>query len=259
LQSKFNDYDSDGVIIYLNFPEYKKISLNINREVLSFSLADVFAKGKLVFGEKDGLKGTLTIQNAYKTNLSPEFLMLRDMVSAGEGEYRSSSLIQAWLRGCIDGKFKEGYEALEKYKRPVEFVKPIWGEMKGERWKDFDAVTSRLNLPELVDYWERNNLSYEYYRGFVKSESEVFKSKSANCVDITEFTIYCLNKAGYEADVLYVSMSYGPLHAVTQFLDHGKKYIMDNGKLYPKGIIGPFNSLEETSYQRDTRPVHWVR
>ena len=123
--------------------------------------------------------------------------------------------------------------------------------MEGERWNDFDVVTSRLNRPELIDYWEKMNLTYEYYRGDRKSNRAIFESKRGNCYDISDFTVYCLNIAGYSAGLEWVESSNDSFgHIITIFEDEGKDFIMDNGKGMPLGIIGPIKSLSEAGYTR---------
>ena len=137
---------------------------------------------------------------------------------------------------------------MKNYQGPVEFVKPIWGEMEGPKWRDFDTVVGRLNTPELLDYWEQNNLGYELYIGSRKSDRSVFESKSANCKDTSEFTVYCLSKSGYDAGLLWVESRIPEGHIITIFEDKGKQFIMDNGKPRPKGLIGPIKSFSEAGY-----------
>jgi len=115
------------------------------------------------------------------------------------------------------------------------------------RWNDFDIVTGRLNSPELIDYWGRNNLHYEYYRGDRKTNKSVFMSKQANCYDTTEFTVECLHRAGYKSGNVLVDLGEG--HNICYFKDEGKLFIMDNGKKgVPQGIMGPYNSFREIPY-----------
>ncbi|NQS88346.1 hypothetical protein HQ584_00940, partial [Patescibacteria group bacterium] len=241
--------DTDGIIFNLQAPIHKEVIFYINSKELKFTPADLLKKD-LVFDEKDGLDGKLTIKNGYQNSLTPELFAIRDMVLAGEGEYRYSSPLQALLWDFMDGKFKEGDNPFKDYKGLVEFVKPIWGWMEGERWRDFDTVTSRLNRPELVDYYTKNRFTYKFYLSPVGSASAAFSEKGGNCVQIEAFQRYCLNKGGYSADLLKVEPwnNEATWHAVTEFLNNGKRFIMDNGTATPIGIIGPFNSLGETNY-----------
>ena len=92
-----------------------------------------------------------------ETNIVPELYAIREMVLAGEGEHRYSSLMEALLWGYMDGKFKEGDNPLKDYIGPVEFVKTIWGDMEGERWDEFDEVARRVNSLRLFNYWVVNS------------------------------------------------------------------------------------------------------
>ena len=198
------------------------------------------------------LEGTLVIKNAYKTDIQQELYAIKDMVLSGENEFRFSAPLQALLWGYIDGKFKEGDSPLKNYVDCVEFVKPIWGEMKGDRWDEFDEVTSRLNLPELVDYYIKNNFDYQQYTSKHGSASLAFSKKGGNCVETVAFQNHCLNKAGYKAYQLQVeaTSSWAKWHAVTKFYDKGNMYIMDDGTIIPAGIIGPLKSIGNSGYKQ---------
>lgn len=243
--------DTDGLLVTVKYPTGDKvITLSINDQRVSFTKADIFSKNKLSFNKNGGLEGTLIIKNASETNLTPELYAIRDMVLAGENDYRYSAPLQALLWGYMYGKFKESDNPLKNYQDALEFVKPIWGDMEGKRWERFKAVTLRLNLPELIDHWEKGNLEYEFYIGSLRSNKSVFKSKRANCYDTSNFTVFCLEKAGYRAGLLWV---YSPIipegHIITYYKDKGKKYIMDNGRMAgPLGILGPYESLKEIGY-----------
>jgi len=240
--------DRDGILITLRYPQGNKIVFDINNQMLSFTKLDILTKDSLVFDEKDGLEGALTIKNASKTNLSPKLYALKDMVLAGENDYRYSAPLQALLWGYMDGKFKEGDNPFENYINALDFVKPIWGNMEGQRWGGFDEVTSRLNLPELLDYYEQQNFSYQYYIGPLKSPKSVFKSRMANCVDNSYFVVHCLGKAGYKAGTIRVKSGSPEGHRISYYKDKGKIFIIDNGTIVPQGIMGPFNSFYE---------IHW--
>ena len=250
-ESKSAYGDKDGIMVSLEYPAHGKIRfLDINGQTIRFTKAEVVSKEQLEF--KDGLEGTLIVKKVSEAgDLQPGLYAIRSMVQAGEGEHRYSSQLQALLWGYMDGKFKEGDNPLETYQDPMEFVKPIWGRMEGPRWEDFDTVTSRLNLPELIDYYTRKKFTYEYYLSHVGSAYAAFGRKGGNCIQIEAFQRYCLNRGGYSARILDVEARSSGVtwHVVTEFVDNGKRFIMDNGTFVPKGIIGPFNSLGETSYR----------
>lgn len=123
--------------------------------------------------------------------------------------------------------------------------------IKTRRWGNFKAVVDRLNAPELIDFYERHNLRYDYYLGSRRSNHTVFESKRANCVDTTQLTVYCLQRAGYRAEGLPVppeGRTPADAHLVTKFYVRGRIFIMDNGRSDPQGIVGPLNSIEGTPY-----------
>lgn len=123
--------------------------------------------------------------------------------------------------------------------------------IKTRRWGNFKAVVDRLNAPVLIDFYERRNLRYDYYLGARRSNRTVFESGRANCVDTTQFTVYCLQRAGYRAERLLVppeGRTPADAHLVTKFYVRGRIYIVDNGRSDPQGIVGPLNSIEGTPY-----------
>jgi len=110
------------------------------------------------------------------------------------------------------------------------------------RWDKFDVVVERLNSPELLDYYERNVISYKYQRGYGEGPGEarrVFRNKYGHCAQISAFTVYILRKGGYEARRYIVAdpvlrSPKGNFHRACLFMVKGKKYIMDNGRGRPK-------------------------
>ncbi|MBW2046609.1 MAG: hypothetical protein JRI96_17330 [Deltaproteobacteria bacterium] len=113
-----------------------------------------------------------------------------------------------------------------------------------KRWGDFNGVVERLNAPELIDYYERKRFTYVFWWTIPGYRSGgdpywVFKNNKGDCVYITSFTVCCLRKGGYEARELHVSSPSGlfPYHAVCLFEMNAKRYIMDNGRPDPRGII----------------------
>jgi len=114
-------------------------------------------------------------------------------------------------------------------------AKKIIDDIKDPRWNNFDVVIERLNAPELIDYYERRR--FNYVGGPVPVYPEyVFKHNVGDCVAITDFTLYCLHKAGYTAYEIRVPGYYADFHALTIFEMNGKKYTMDNGSSAPAGI-----------------------
>jgi len=109
-------------------------------------------------------------------------------------------------------------------------------------WGKFDVVVDRLNAPELVDYYERTRIDWVDWRTLPYHPvvpSYVFETNKGDCVSITHFTIRCLSKNGYKAREIRVpaiSAEYR-FHAICLFKVNGKRYIMDNGRPGPIGIL----------------------
>ena len=196
-ESKVNKNDSDGIIIDITYPQ-SHIELYINGgKEFRFTKADVYSGKRLKFEE--GLEGILTIEKVNKTNLTLELCAVRDMVLAGEGEHKYSALLEALFWGYMDGKLREGGNPLKNYQGAVEFVKPIWGEMEGGRWNDFDVVAYRLNSPELFDYWVNKSIRYDGPRiGYTKPATTTFKDLAGDCSDVAELGEEMLRRSGYD-------------------------------------------------------------
>ena len=135
---------------------------------------------------------------------------------------------------------------------------------RAPRWKSFDIVIDRLNSPELVDYYERHVISYKYVRGYGEGPEEasrVFINKYGHCAQITAFTVYVLKKAGYEARRYIVAdpagMSpKGNYHRACLFIVGGEKYIMDNGRRDPRGIVR-YEDYESLESRKKSEKLQW--
>lgn len=122
---------------------------------------------------------------------------------------------------------------------------------KPPRWKDFKIVTDRLNAPQLIDYYERRLFKYHYEVGHGEDYIEVlyvFNYNKGHCAQITAFTKYVLQKAGYKANKLIIyhpayASPKGNHHRVCKFEVNGRKYIMDNGRTQQFGII-PYDEYD---------------
>jgi hypothetical protein len=246
--------DTDGVIVTLQYPKYKELYIEIgntgNWKQLSFTLADALTKG-VVFNKKDGLDGKLTIKNAYKVDLPEELFALRDIVLAGENDFRFSAPLQALLWAYMDGYFKEGDNPLKNYRNALDFVRPIWGNMKGPRWRKFEDVTLRLNLPELLYHYEKENFNYRGYLTSMESSPQwsptyifIHMDEENNCIAYASFTKYCLRKAGYKAWISFVPLRAREYHVFVLFKKKDGIYILDAGRSNI-GLLGPFPNEAE--------------
>ena len=134
-------------------------------------------------------------------------------------------------------------ELIKAYKKKksafTKGARSIFESAMDQRWEDFDEVTDRLNAPELIDYYERKLFRYVRWYNlpyYPVTSRYVFTHNEGECVSITQFTIYCLKKAGYWAIELRLPGHNAPFHAVCLFKMDGEKYIMDNGRPRPIGI-----------------------
>lgn len=109
--------------------------------------------------------------------------------------YRYSPSLEAFLWLIMDGHFDA--QLFEKeYINCLTFTKRVWGNMKGPRWNDFDAVTDRVNTPELLHYYITRNITYKKGHA-TQSAPQVFSSGFGDCYDVTCFGKYLLDRAGY--------------------------------------------------------------
>jgi hypothetical protein len=143
---------------------------------------------------------------------------------------RRKRLTTGMLQKVLIEAYKKNKYTFSKEAR--EIIKSI----KDPRWEDFGVVTSRLNSPELVDYYERRRFRFGLRR-YVVPPQYVFKNNVGACESITGFTVYCLQKAGYRARAIRQPLGGYWDHMMCLFEMNGKKYVMDNGSPYPKGIL----------------------
>ncbi len=112
-------------------------------------------------------------------------------------------------------------------------------------WNDYDIVLDRLNSPELVHYYVTKLIRYSNFweiPGYTKALGQpryVFNNKAGDCLYTSSFIVEALKKNGYNAWVEKTA----PLrlvdawHAFFVFKINGTKYIIDDGRMFPRGII----------------------
>ncbi|MBU1583570.1 MAG: transglutaminase-like domain-containing protein [Proteobacteria bacterium] len=112
-------------------------------------------------------------------------------------------------------------------------------------WNNYDLVIDRLNSPEIVDYYVQKHITYSNYweiPGYnyrTPSAQYVFKNKTGDCLYTSHFIVTALARSGYSAMIVKKP----PLrmtdawHAVAVFESEKGKFIIDDGKVYPRGII----------------------
>lgn len=112
---------------------------------------------------------------------------------------------------------------------------------KNPRWSDFNTVLFRLNSPELVDYYEQNQIRWVDWRTlhtWPVSARYVFEHGKGDCTAIADFTALCLSRAGYKAYEHKVAprRTVDAHHSICIFFVDNVKYYMDNGSLLQRGI-----------------------
>ena len=109
-------------------------------------------------------------------------------------------------------------------------------------WSDFNTVLLRLNSPELVNYYEQDQIQWVDWRSLPTwpvSTSYVFQHGQGDCTAIANFTALCLRRAGYKAYEYKVAprRPVDAHHSICVFFVDNTKYVMDNGSPLKKGIL----------------------
>ncbi len=167
------------------------------------------------------------------------------------------------LASIKEPKLRKAYERDFKERRPhvmttllahIKFAPQLFGPWvpgkleelrQNDPWQDYDAVLERLNAPELVHVYVREQIAYANYwdiRGYNRHAGDaryVFKNKRGDCLYISAFVAEALRRNGYSAWVekkpaLRATDSW---HAVCVFKENGQKYIIDDGKRSKHGIM----------------------
>jgi hypothetical protein len=176
--------DNDRIVLAVQYPIGGDFLFDVNGSTLGFSAEEVRTKGVLKFGENYGFKGTLSIVNPYKSNLTTEQHALVEMIKTGQGEFIYSSLFEAFVDGFKIGYFKKGDKPLENYSGMRDFVEPIWEDMTGPGWTDINVVGKRLNQAEYGDLWLDNVAEYgEAIIGSSKTPEQSLKEPFLDCSD----------------------------------------------------------------------------
>jgi len=138
------------------------------------------------------------------------------------------------------------------------------------RWHDFDDVVDRLNSPELVSLYMKNNfqwisdLTLYGKENYWADARKTFDKKKGDCEDHAAFAVHCLLNNGYYlcrsslpatnvASVLNIvkRTSNGTLdwgHAVALYTEDNSFWFIDTNSGRKLGLInGPFDTLEEVA------------
>ena len=217
--------------------------------------------------EASALEKVVNLYHNFPDNFDKAF---GEMYEEGYPDIREyCSPLQALLWGYIDGKFKQDDWPMKNYKTILEFVNSVWEGMEGPRWDGFDEVTSRLNLPELVNLYKTKKLVYysDTWAGDAQHPEETFKRKGGDCEDYALFIAYCLEKNGYDTKVLNSWKGGSDGHTVATYEENGKIYYLHHELFdlishrissFPKGR-GPFKSYKELGRAIQSNPKGiWV-
>jgi hypothetical protein len=158
------------------------------------------------------------------------------------------------IRAEYQNKIKENNKyiisALMNYASHSPEIFENWAheELKKNRnnnsWNDYDTVLDRLNSPELVHYYVKKLIRYSNFweiPGYTKEFGQpryVFKNKAGDCLYTSSFIVEALKRNGYSAWVEKKPplRSVDAWHAVGVFNNNGTKYIIDDGRMFPRGI-----------------------
>ena len=245
--------DIDGVRFTVDADvDNEALFLSINGVTQKFRKIDLSKKGQLIFDEKDELDGTLNVRKYYIPRLNSELYAVKEMVLAGKADYRFSAPLQALLWGYMEGKFAEDDRPFANYKDNVEFVRPIWGDMKGSRWENFDEVAGRVNTPRLFDYWLNHTIDYAHPRvGYTKPAEKTFADKWGDCSDVAELGKVFLGRAGYNVKKICT-----PNHVMGYIKKDGLYWVVIDFK--KPGIRGEnfFKGPSKRLNELITSPIH---
>jgi len=204
-----------------------------------------FADNQLSQKDLKGLKNFVKGYLKYKSAPGDENIK-RMITSVGKKEYRKFCTpiqMMFWIA--------EKEEITEK-NNPFELnlnnlLNQAWGysrfpvrkvEYKGKKWDEFSEVVDRLNSSYLISKYLVNNFEFVYHSGTTPySPRYFFKIKKGDCKDFAKFAVYCLRRAGYDAKYTRISFSSRRGHVFVTYIEDGKFFAIDNGKL-----IGPFDS-----------------
>jgi hypothetical protein len=113
---------------------------------------------------------------------------------------------------------------------------------KSDRWKDFDEVVYRLNSPDLVSIYMKDNIRWEPEKTNEYLPAKmIFERKYDDCDGHAILQSYLLKTNGYDAWVVGLSIESELGHNVCGYYINKLIYILDNEGLHR----GPFNSWYE--------------
>jgi len=196
-KSKVNKSDTDGMIVTFKFPYYNEMRFGINDRTLAFDNYRLLTKSEIFFSWIHNLEGDLKIKKIVQSNLSPEFQMIKDIVTAEEGKAIAQSLL--WYN--MDSRKDFGENPLPRYPGALEFITKVWKFMERERWDDFYRVANRLITPELASHWRDRKIGFGRRRiGYTQRAITTFEDRIGVCSDHAELMseIFRINKSGYQ-------------------------------------------------------------
>lgn len=248
--------------------------------------------------------GVLALEalNAAYPELCQELLQLPDLEEIDERDNEAiedivSLALNPQYRPAFESMLDEGVKGKRKYCAPLEtllwiaydrelrayhqlnnysvaqLIKDAWENTTtsksyaSERWQDFDEVINRLNSPDLVSIYMKNNIKYRTDMSLYGKEEylapplETFNNKAGDCEDHARFALYCLLKNGYHYNQFEVHATNAVCglhvmryprkqgepfegHDVCLYKVDGLIYCLDNTGWISKG---PFSSVEHVA------------
>ena len=176
------------------------------------------------------------------------------------------SPLEALLWIAYDKEFA-GYNPLVGYSLK-KLLREAWEntstskDYSSDRWQDFDEVVDRLNSPDLVIRYMRDNVPYVYEaRGGWQTASATFERKRGQCGDHAIFAAYLLINSGYESNILVVgefSSRLTKTHALCLYKDEDDGfYTIDSGDQSSVAMRrGPYSTIEERA-REICRMANW--
>ena len=117
------------------------------------------------------------------------------------------------------------------------------------RWQNFNLVADRINSPELLDYYIKQNFDYMFNHGICcQSPRVTFNKKSGCCVCLALLGKAFLDRAGYNSFIRHLNGG-NDQHGVLVVKQDYKYYIVVDFTESGNFPSGPFNNIEEVDEQ----------
>lgn len=185
--------DSDSILLHIQYPNDGNMIISTDLGNLSFFQDEL--KKEIEIGHLLNYGLSLTLKDVNMEGIDPVKYAVRDMVLYG-GENHASSLMDSLLFGYASGHFKKGENPLKEYSDAKAFLKPVWDQMWGTKWKDVEDVSHSVNTIDLFRFWANTYMRYEMDVGTVKTPNQIMKRRLGDCDDMVRLGIAILRPNG---------------------------------------------------------------